>query len=49
MQGAGEASCDVSDRLDVKVRGAGDVTYRGDPAVSSDIEGSGEVRQLDRR
>ena len=49
VEGAGEASVRVSDRLDVKVRGAADVIYSGDPAISSDIEGAGELRRLDRR
>jgi hypothetical protein len=29
----------------VKVQGAADVVYRGDPDVSEDIDGAGEVRR----
>ena len=45
MQGAGEAHLNVSERLDVKVQGAADVIYRGDPRVTQDIDGAGEVRR----
>jgi hypothetical protein len=45
VQGAGEAHLNVSERLDVKVQGAADVVYRGDPDVSEDIDGAGEVRR----
>jgi Putative auto-transporter adhesin, head GIN domain len=44
VQGAGEAHVNVSERLDVTVQGAADVTYRGDPVVIKDIDGAGEVR-----
>jgi Putative auto-transporter adhesin, head GIN domain len=45
VQGAGEAHLNVSERLDVKVQGAADVIYRGDPRVTEDIDGAGEVRR----
>ena len=45
VQGAGEAHVNVSERLDVTVQGAADVVYRGDPVVTQDIEGAGEVRR----
>jgi hypothetical protein len=45
VQGAGEAHVNVSERLDVKVQGAADVIYRGDPTVTQDIQGAGEVRR----
>jgi hypothetical protein len=45
VQGAGEAEVNVSERLDVTVRGAADVVYRGDPVVTQDIEGAGGVRR----
>ena len=45
VHGAGEAHVNVSERLDVTVRGAADVIYRGDPVVTQDIEGAGEVRR----
>ena len=45
VQGAGEAHVNVSERLDVTVQGAADVVYRGDPVVTQDIQGAGEVRR----
>jgi hypothetical protein len=45
VQGAGEAHLNVSERLDVRVQGAADVVYRGDPTVTQDIDGAGEVRR----
>jgi hypothetical protein len=45
VQGAGEARVNVSERLDVKVQGAADVVYRGDPLITRDIEGAGEIRR----
>jgi hypothetical protein len=45
VHGAGDADVNVSERLDVTVRGAADVVYRGDPVVTQDIEGAGEVRR----
>jgi Putative auto-transporter adhesin, head GIN domain len=44
VQGAGEAHVNVSERLDVTVQGAADVVYRGDPVVTKEIDGAGEVR-----
>jgi Putative auto-transporter adhesin, head GIN domain len=45
VQGPADAELNVSDELDVSVQGAGDVTYRGDPTVRSDIEGAGDLRR----
>jgi hypothetical protein len=45
VQGAGEAHLNVSEQLDVRVQGAADVVYRGDPDVTQDIDGAGEVRR----
>jgi hypothetical protein len=47
VHGAGEAHVNVSERLDVTVRGAADVVYRGDPVITRDIEGAGEIRRED--
>jgi hypothetical protein len=44
VQGAGDAHVNVSERLDVTVQGAADVVYRGDPVVTKEIDGAGEVR-----
>ena len=45
VQGAGDAHVNVSERLDVSVQGAADVVYRGDPTVTQDIQGAGDVRR----
>ena len=47
VEGAGdlEASGSVDD-LRATIEGAGDVTYRGDPVVESEIEGAGDLRQV---
>jgi hypothetical protein len=45
VQGAGGVDVSVSKRLSVIVRGAADITYRGDPVVTKDISGPGTVRQ----
>jgi Putative auto-transporter adhesin, head GIN domain len=44
VQGAGGVDVSVSKRLSVLVRGAADITYRGDPVVTKDISGPGTVR-----
>jgi hypothetical protein len=36
----------VSDDLDVSISGSGSVEYAGEPTVSQDISGSGEVKKL---
>jgi Putative auto-transporter adhesin, head GIN domain len=46
VQGAGDARVNVSERLDVTVQGAADVAYRGDPVVTQDIDGAGDVRRV---
>jgi hypothetical protein len=43
VQGAGGVDVSVSKRLSVLVRGAADITYRGDPVVTKDISGPGTV------
>jgi hypothetical protein len=45
VQDAADANLNVSDSLDVTVHGAGDVTYRGDPEVRSDVEDAGDLRR----
>jgi hypothetical protein len=44
VKDAADADLNVSDRLDVTVRGAADVTYRGDPEVESDVQDAGDLR-----
>jgi predicted small secreted protein len=43
ISGAGEAIVKVEDRLDVRISGYGSVEYIGNPTVSRDITGAGEV------
>jgi Putative auto-transporter adhesin, head GIN domain len=47
VQGAGDAEVNVSDELDVSVEGAADVAYTGDPRVTSDISGAGDIRRIE--
>lgn len=42
---AADADLNVSDELDVTIRGAADVTYRGDPEVQSDVQDAGDLRR----
>jgi hypothetical protein len=46
IHGASGMTLDVSHRLDVQIRGAGEVRYRGEPRVTQDIQGAGEVRRI---
>jgi hypothetical protein len=41
--GVADIRCWATERLDVQLRDVGDVYYRGDPAISSDITGSGAL------
>jgi hypothetical protein len=45
IQGVADAEVNVSEALDVTIQGPADVAYRGDPRVSSEIEGPGEIRR----
>lgn len=45
VDGAGDAVVRVSDRLDVTVGGAGSVEYIGDPQVTRDVSGAGDVER----
>jgi hypothetical protein len=45
ISGSGEAVVRVSDHLHVEVSGSGSVEYIGNPTVSRDITGAGEVRR----
>jgi hypothetical protein len=44
ISGSGSIAVQVLDVLDVGISGSGDVTYTGDPRVTQDISGSGELR-----
>ena len=43
ITGSGDADLVVSDALDVRISGSGSVTYSGDPQVTQQITGSGEL------
>jgi Putative auto-transporter adhesin, head GIN domain len=45
INGAGNAVVEVSDALDVRISGAGDVAYIGDPKVAQSISGTGKVHK----
>lgn len=45
--GSGTTRLHVKDQLDVRISGSGDVFYKGSPAVSTHISGSGSVIRLD--
>ena len=48
VSGSGDIELRVSEALDARVTGSGDISYRGDPAdVSVDVSGSGDVERLD--
>ncbi len=46
VDGSGNTSISVEDKLDVAIKGSGDVIYKGDPTVSVDIDGSGRIRKV---
>jgi hypothetical protein len=48
IDGSGDTELRVARSLQLIVEGSGNVTYHGRPAVSSRLEGSGDVRQVDR-
>lgn len=45
IEGSGEVDLDVRERLAVSISGSGTVTYSGDPEVTQQVEGSGDVRR----
>ena len=46
LSAAGDADVSAAARLDADVSGAGDLAYRGDPAVSQRVTGSGDVEHV---
>jgi len=44
MSGSGEANVSVSEKLEVKITGSGNVCYMGQPQVDSEITGSGKLK-----
>jgi hypothetical protein len=49
LRGAGEATVRVSDTLDVRISGPGEVSYIGNPQVKHQISGPGDLRPLSGR
>ncbi len=47
VSGAGSATVDVSELLDVEINGVGNVYYTGSPSVKQDISGLGKIRSLE--
>jgi hypothetical protein len=45
IQGVADAELNVTEALDVTIQGAADVAYRGDPRITSEIEGPGDLRE----
>ncbi len=45
--GVGDFHCWASDQLNVQINDAGDVYYRGDPAIESSINGSGALIRIE--
>jgi hypothetical protein len=45
ISGSGSADLGATGRLDAEVDGSGDVTYAGDPSVTEDVSGSGDVER----
>lgn len=43
IDGSGDALLAVSERLDARIRGSGDIRYRGRPQVRQQVSGAGEV------
>jgi hypothetical protein len=46
ISGSGSLSVNVSEQLDVIISGSGDVRYRGKPAITTSISGSGRLIHL---
>ncbi len=45
VSGSGDAVVMARSRLDARISGAGQITYLGDPVVTQDVSGAGEVRR----
>lgn len=46
VSGSGDASVQVSERLDASISGSGEVRYTGEPRVTADVSGSGTVERI---
>jgi putative autotransporter adhesin-like protein len=47
LEGDGDAEVNVSDRLNVRIAGSGDVRYRGHPVVQQSVAGDGDIGPAD--
>jgi putative autotransporter adhesin-like protein len=47
LEGDGDAEVNVSDRLNVRIAGSGDVRYRGHPVVQQSVAGDGDIAPAD--
>lgn len=45
VSGAGSCSISCSGRLDAQISGVGDITYRGEPQVVSNVSGMGSIKK----
>jgi len=45
--GSGKSEVSVSDELDVTITGSGDVYYKGDPVINTQITGSGKMKKVE--
>lgn len=46
VSGSGSAKVDVSEFLKARISGSGDIFYRGNPQIDSEISGSGKLTKL---
>jgi len=47
ISGSGKSEVSVSNELDVKIFGSGDVYYKGDPVINTEITGSGKLKKVE--
>jgi hypothetical protein len=47
LNGLGKAKVHVTNKLDVEMNGAGELSYRGKPALSQDVQGMGRITCLE--
>jgi len=45
ISGSGNADVDTSDKLDVTIAGSGSINYRGEPAITQRVLGSGSIQK----
>lgn len=45
IQGSGDAAVDVTGKLEASIAGSGSITHTGGASVTSDVDGSGQIRE----